>query len=869
MSWHRELANKLSHLRNRNDFDDSLREELLLHIEERADELQATGLTYAEARAIAQRELGSRARIAESSREAWRVAWLEDLGQDLRYAVRALRRDRGLAITAILSLALGIGLNTAIFSLTAEFLFSQPSVRDPDSLARVEIAGGSSLPLREYRLMRDAKVFDDIAGMNPMQEINWRTADGTQRIFVNFVTDNFFDVTGVPLAFGRPIRAGERDTVVISHRFWQSRLNADPNVLGRTLVLDRQTHTIVGVLPAVHRTLTGFAFIPDMYLPVTKESTRVAMFGRMRAQETRATVAERLKSACAELDRIYPDEFFKRAAGVTVSGLVGVERLTQGFLRSISSFFALMMAAAGLLLLIACANVASLLLARASTRSQEFAIRMSIGAGRGRLIRQLLAESLMLSVIGTTAGLILNYSLTRFINRAVIHTPFPMKLAIEPDWRLLGYAALIAIATAAIAGLVPALTSSRAASVQLKRDEHQVSGRRATLRNALVAGQLALSVLVLIMAALSVRNLIQSAQLDPGFDLHRTVWAQMRFISENYPDTEKLNAAVKTAAERARNVPGVQSASFAMFVPLNDHFLSRNTVFVTGFLPNGGRFEHAWNAVGPDYFKTMGIKIIAGREFSPLDDERSPRAVIINETLARKAFGTSNPIGQRIRFSRDDKVERYVVGVARNSKYSTIGERDRAAIYESYMQIGSRPMVQFLVAANGSPESLLKPLSAELLTSDPSALVELKPMNRALAFALLPSQVGAFLLGTIGLLGLVLAAVGLFGVLSYSIDRRTREIGLRVALGAHRGHVLKLVMREGAWIVCLGLGIGVALAILVTRPLARFLVPGLEPTDPLTYVAVGIVLICVAILASLTPTLRALRVDPMVALRHL
>jgi predicted permease len=869
MPWYREIANKITHLAGRKRFEDSLAEEVRLHLEERTDELIAGGMPRRAALAQARREFGPMARVTEESREVWRLAWLEDLMRDLVYAARALRRDRAFAITAVLSLALGIGVNTTIFSLTAEFLFSEPSVRDPSTLVRAEIGGNSHSRMREYRFIRDANVFDGLAGSNEMQEINWRAGDTAQRLFVTRVTENFFEVTGVPVALGRPLQKGERGAAVISHRFWQSRLHGDANVLGRALILDGEPHTVVGVLPSSHRTLTGFGYLPDLYLPVKGEASSVGFYGRLPAGMTRGAARERLKAACLELDKVYPDGNHKRASDVTVAGLVGVERLNARFLRTISSFFALMMAAVGLLLMIACANVASLLLARGSARMHEFAIRMSIGAGRGRVIRQMLAESLMLSLIGTAAGLVLNYSLTRLLNRAVIAAPFPMRLAIEPDWRLLTYAAGIAVACALAAGALPAIRLARpGANALIKRDEHQVSGHRATLRNVLAGGQLAVSVVVLIMAALSVRNLMRSAQLDPGFDIRRTVWVQMRLVPESYSGATKVRAAVSSTLEHVRALPGVASAAVASVVPLNDHFLSRSGMIYTSVSPQGVRIDHAWNSVGPDYFQTMGIEIIAGREFNALDREGTERAAILNEAFASKVFGRANPIGQRIRQGREDRAGLMVVGVARNSKYSTIGERDRAALYEAYFQVGGRATVQFLVKATGSPESLLKPLNAELLRLDPASSVEAKPMSRALAFAMLPSQAGAILLGTIGLLGLALASVGLYGVLTYSIGRRTREIGLRVALGAQRRDVLRLVTNEGAWILGSGLGIGVFLAVFVTRPLARFLVPGLESTDPLTYFAVAAVLVAVGFAASLTPALRALRVDPITALRY-
>lgn len=860
-----EIRAKLRHFRGRPSFDQNLEEELRLHVESRAEELIASGLTGKEAFLQARREFGSLRRMAEESREAWRWKWIEDALLDLRYGARSLAKNPALAATAIVSLALGIGLNTAIFSLTMAFLFSQPSVRDPNSFVQVIENGGRAYSMREFEFLRDAKVFAGLAGANPMQEVNWRNGDVSRRLFVTLVTDNFFEVTGAPVAMGRAIQPGDRGVAVISDGFWRNRMQQDPKVAGRLLVLDGRPYTIAGVLPAGHRTLTGFGYAPDLYLPIENELTRVAAYGRVDSDMS--AVLGRLQTAAREMDRVFPE---RRTPGtVSVMRLTGADRLRQGFLPTVSAFFALLLAVTGLLLLIACANVASLLLARASARVQEFAIRMSIGAGRSRLMRQMLAESLLLSLAGTAAGLALNWLLTRWMSAIPLAMPFPLRLSIEPDTRLLIYSAAVSIFCALVAGLLPALRATRLPlGVLMKQDERQVTSGRATFRNILVSGQLAVSVLVLIVAVLSLRNLMLASELDPGFDIRRTVWAQVRLVPERYSDIARVRAFTAAALDQLAAAPGAESATVATFVPLNDHFASRTTRFFTDTLPQGERIEHSWNAVGPNYLKTMGIGLIAGREFSLMDREGAPRVVIINESLARHVFGAVNPIGRRIRFGREDQLDRTVAGVARNSKYSTIGERDRAAVYEPYFQAGGRPALNFLVKAKGSAESLISPINVKLLEADSSAAVELRTMSAAMSFAMLPSRMGAALLGTTGLLGLALASVGLYGVISYSISRRTREIGLRMALGAQRGDVLRLVLREGTWILGAGVAIGVFLGFFVTRPLVKFLVPGLHPSDPATYLAVVIALAVVGLCACLSPALRALRIDPMTALRY-
>lgn len=871
ISWYNEVKNKLAHLKGRSGFDESLDEEIRFHIEMRADELAAGGRTSKEALAAARREFGSTARLAEQSRDAWRWNWLEDFAHDLRYALRALRRDRGLAVTAVLSLALGIGVNTTIFSVATEFLFKAPSVRDARNMVHAEIGGYGSVGLREYRFLQDAGVFEALAGYDENAEVNWRSGETSQRLFGARITDNFFEVTGTPIALGRPIAPTERGVVLVSHHFWKARLNGDAHVLGRVLVLDGQPHTIVGVLPANHQTLTGFGFAPDLYLPIEyleSKSARVGLYGRLLDRSTPQIFAAKLQAACAQLDQTYPDGDHKWAADIRVTRLTGIQRLVQGNtdMKAFSAFFAMLMFVVSLLLMIACANVASLLLARAAGRAREFAVRLSIGASRGRLVRQLLAESLLLALLGTCAGLGLNLILTNLLNKVALPLPVPIRLAIEPDWRLLAYAAGVAVASALMAGLLPALAATRGGTNEaLKSGEHQLSGHKAKLRNALVVAQLAVSVIVLVTAALFVRNLLRSTSMDPGFDLEHTTWAQMRPVPETNPTEQNKLSLIRTSLDALRVLPGIESASFTQVVPLNDDE-TNNGSLASDVRAESMQLRYFIFAVSSDYFKTMHIAILAGRDFQNSDRAGSPRVVIINESLARRAFGNVSAVGHTIRFDNDPVT---VVGVAQNSKYFTLGEDDNLAIYEPYLQRGaSHASLNFLVRSSIPPSAVSKSLGQTLLAIDPAAAVEVKPMNQATAFALLPSRAGASLLGIIGLLALALASIGLYGVLSYSVSRRIAEIGLRVALGAQRCDVLKLVLREGVWILGAGVAIGIFVSIFVTKPLALFLVPGLRPSDPPTYIVVVAVLVFVGCVASVKPALHALQADPATSLRY-
>jgi predicted permease len=530
-----------------------------------------------------------------------------------------------------------------------------------------------------------------------------------------------------------------------------------------------------------------------------------------------------------------------------------------------TAFFGVLMVVVGLVLLIACANVASLLLARASSRRQELGIRLAIGAGRGRLVRQLLAESLLLAVLGTLSGLLLNFWLTSLISRVQLPLPLPFQLHIAPDWRLLAYSAAVAMASALFCGLFPALKATRAdLNAALKRQELQSSRRLWNMRNALVAGQLAISTLLLAAGLLFLENLSRSTSMNPGFDVDHTMWASMRLVPAKYPTSEKTQALVNAALDALRALPGVEASSIAHVVPLNDQQTNGTSLRVDGGEPVPVQYKS--NNVGPDYFRVMSIPILDGRQFSATDRAGSPEVAIINENFARLLFGNASPVGHSIQYPQGESVS--IVGVARNSKYFTLGEENALAMYTPFAQGPGTESLNFMIRATEFPPGLVKAVNRTLGGLDQSAAIETKPMRSALVLALLPSRAGAAILGSIGVLGLVLASIGLYGVLAYTISRRIREIGLRVALGASPRNVLWVVLRDSFLLVAVGITIGLGIAMVATQPLAMFLVPGLSPTDPLTFLAVIALLAAVALAATVGPALRALRVDPMVALRY-
>ena len=531
----------------------------------------------------------------------------------------------------------------------------------------------------------------------------------------------------------------------------------------------------------------------------------------------------------------------------------------------------MLLTAAGLILAIACANVAGLLLARSTVRRREIAIRVALGAGRARLVQQLLTEGLWLAVFGTGCGLLLMTLLMTLIKRITLPVPMPIEVHGALDGRLLVYSMILMLMTTLLAGLAPALQATRPSlAPALKQEEPRYGYRRWTLRSVLVMGQVAVALVLLVTALLFLRNLTRAQAADPGFDTARTIVAQVSFV-EGRHTPESRAAFLENAVSRLRALPSVDRATYARGVPLTirSGMTTGAELRITGKdQPFLARYEV--NLVGPDYFATMGIPLARGREFALTDRTGAPVTAIVNEEFVRRYLSGSDPVGQHVMLPGfESSYDAEIVGVVGNSKHRTIGEDQQAAVYESFLHRGNRGrFVHVLVRARTDPAAATRDVQQVLSQMDPSAAVEVQPMSSALAFAFMPSRIGAALLGAVGVLGLVLAMVGLYAVVSYAVSRRTAEIGIRMALGASHSAVLRLVLRDAAILAGGGILLGLAIAALVTRPLSMFLVAGLSASDPVSFAATALVLGAVSLAAAWTPARRALRIDPVAALRE-
>lgn len=877
--WRHVFLLRLRSLTRRSAIDRELDKELRFHLEEHVAELVASGMPRDQARDEAMREFGSRASITQQCREARRVTFVENLGQDVRYALRTLARQPTLVATAAVSIALGVGANLAIFGLANTLLLSTPTAGDADRLVNIRSARGSHVAYETWRALDDSGAVDGVAGYRLETEVNWRTANASIGVTPLVVSENFFDVMRIPMTMGRGFSAAEavaeRDPrlAVISHAFWTTRLGADRNVLGSTVVLNGNPFTVLGVMPAGSRSLPGLGFSPDLWLPFSPslapdfDNPRAGHFqlvGRLHDGQT-------VHAARAALDIVVASNVSHAArpgeGTLKYVGLVGGLNQLDEF-KSFVPFFAVLMLVTWLVLGIACANVAGLLLARSVTRRKEIAMRLAIGASRGRLIQQLLTEGIVLSALGTLGGVALTALVARVLARVDLPLPFAVTIDFAWDARVAAAAAVLVVLSTLFSALTPAFHATRPDVMpSLKQEARSYFHRRFTMRGLLVTGQVAVSVLLLVVTVLFLRNLALAQTVTPGFDADRTLLAQVTFVEGSQGGV--ANPAVMRIVDRLRSIPGVEAATFAGGVPLTLRYGgTTGTMMRIDGHDAPVRVDYDHNRVGPDYFKVMGIQLLLGREFGPGDRRGAPEVAIVNEEFVRRYFDGRNPVGRAIYFDADPQdIRAEIVGVAANSKYSSIGEDRDAAVYQPYLRSSPDRLTHVLVRTTGSP-SLAQPAVRDAIAElDPDVAIVMQPMTTAAGFAFLPSRIGAAIVGALGTLGTLLAMIGLYGVVSFSVTRRTREIGIRMALGSTRRAAASLVFKDGAILVGTGLAIGLGIAYIATRPLSAFLVAQLPPSDPWSFAGTAVILSLTSLLAGWSPARRAMRIQPAETLR--
>jgi len=810
--------------------------------------------------------------------------------QDLRYALRMLVKSPGFSLVAILSLALGIGANTAIFSLVNALLLRPLPVADPPSLVTVSTTdqrNPGNLPLSHLNfkdLRAQNAVFTDMAAIS-FNQMNYSHGEESEQVPVQVVTANYFSLLGAEPALGRGFRADEETqaapVVVISHGFWERSLGSDPNVLNKPLTLNRMPYTVIGVAP---KNFTG-VFLgggPSMWLPMSKNvvvlpewyETRRGLFinavARLKPGVTIEQARSNLRTIFTNLEQAFPVDNKGRSATAVPLLQARLNPNGQGA-NVLVQLSTVLMIVVGIVLLIACANIANLLLARATKRRREVAIRLALGAKRSRLIRQLLTESLLLSICGGVAGLGLASWTLSAVVAARLPLPFPIdRNALSLDPRVLAFTAGLAILTGILFGLVPAIQASKPDVVPVLKNElvPSATGHRGiraflTMRQLLVVAQVALSLIALIAAGLFLRELRHAQQIDTGFETKGVLVMNFNLLREGYTP-ERGQVFYDQIVEKAAALPGVRGAAIAQVPPLAGGFA--RSVFPEGAdTTTTGRILVQVNTVGLGYFQTIGIPLVRGRDFARSDTAEAPKVVIVNETMARQFWKGEEPLGKRFKFF-GDKDYTTVVGVARDSKYNGVAEDAQNFIYQPLSQ-NYTPQATLHVRSAGDAAAMANLVRGAARELDRSLSVfNIRTLEEQVSNSLQPLKMNVLMLAVFGSLALLLASIGLYGVASYAVSQRTREIGVRMALGAQPSNVLGLVLGQGMILVGAGLAIGLVAAY-STAGLMRSLVVGVSPRDPVTFVGTAVVLGAIALLASYIPARRATRIDPLVALR--
>jgi predicted permease len=802
---------------------------------------------------------------------------------DLKFAWRMFVRRPGFTAVAVLILGLGIGSNATIFSWVESILLRPlAGVPSQDRLVVVRgVAGGRdnlSMSYPNFVDLRAAKVsgLRDVTAFR-LVAMNARTTGDPLRVFGELVTPNFFDVLGVQPAFGRAFREDEGTTpgrepvVIISHNFWSRTLGSDPNAIGRPITVNGLALTVIGIMPPeFHGSVAGLTL--DLFVPMSLQKSFIAgdrlaqrgnswlqVYGRLEDGAPYSRAEAGLEVAGRRLATMYPDNNKGRdlrAGRLSEDGASGL----------LMPVMTTLMAVVGLVLLIACANLAGLLLARAAGRQREVAVRLAVGASRARLVRQLLVENLLVAVTGGLAGLLMARWTSGLLRLFVPPTPFPIAFDATMSPRVIGFAVALTAVTAIVSGLLPALRGSRAdVVVALKASAPATSGGgRSRLRQALVVSQMALCMLLLVCASLFVRSLVNARSMDTGYSARQGFVGSIDLLAGGYDKARGL-AFYEELRSRLSALPNVERVSLATNLPLDIGSGSDMSVGVDGYVPREGeQMTVYYTRVGPDYFDTLGVTIVRGRGITARDAADRPQVAVINETMARRYFEGRDPVGGILRFGSGPVT---VVGVARDGKYQQMTESPRSYLYLPVLQ-NYRPDTLVLVRTSTDPAIVFGAVQREIRALDPTLpLFDVRTLAEHRQLGMFIPRMASTLLGLFGVLALVLAVVGLYGVIAYTVTQRTQEIGVRVALGAARNDVAWLVMGQGMRLAAIGLGVGVVLAFGAGRLLARQLV-GVSPGDPVSFAATAFVLLLVAAVASAIPARRAATLDPLVALRR-
>jgi len=890
MRWWSELKYVIKKL-NRRRAERELQGEINTHLEMETQEKIADGLSRAEARYAAQRAFGNVALATEDSRSWWRFRGVEEFLQDLRYGARVLRKKPGFTFVAVLTLGLGIGANTAIFSLVNTILLRPLPIAQPEQVVTLNFGtpGHGAFPLigyPEYLDYRDRN--QSLAGLAAMgmAPVGLSNNGINERILGLHVTGNYFSLLGVGAALGRVITPeddrtpGGHPVVMLSYQCWQQRFGADPQIIGRDLLIGERKYTVIGITPNGFRG-TELASTTELWFPmmmkpgleigrgpVKGRTAPVSTIGRLKEGVSWAQAESDLNLIAAQLGREYPQADKGQIVVLSQPGLFGAAMRPM-----VLRFTAVAMGVVVLVLLLACTNLVNMLLARASERHKEIAIRLALGAGRMRVLRQLLTESVLLALLGSALGLALAYGAVKFVWLKMPVIFGFTQIELQMDWRVLVFTLALSLLTGVLLGLLPALQATRPDLIPALKNEATLAMfggyRRSRLRNALVVAQMSFSLVLLLCAGLVLRGLQRAQQIDPGFNPEQAVEVSFDLDVQRY-NRERGGEFQRQVLERVRSLPGLQAAALTAHAPLTSGESGGKGVFIQGEAPKAATQAPIvlTTSISLDYFRTMETRLLQGRDFSGQDDASSPPVAIVNEAFARRFWPGENPIGKRFSFTgtaAGNWIE--IVGIAQNGKYSSLAAINEPFIYLPLAQNYERK-VTLMARSAGDSHQLLTTIRKEIHGLDENLTpYDARTMLEHMELPLAPARMAATALGSFGALALLLAAIGIFGVMSNAVTERTREIGIRIALGAESKEIIKLIVGQGALLVGIGVGIGLLMAGLGTRLLASLLY-GLSTLDPWTFVGVPVLLAATAFLACYLPARRATKVDPMSVLRQ-
>ena len=902
-----ELARRVRMWFGRRQFDRDLEDEMRLHQELRARQVASNGVPADDARAAARRRFGNATLLREKSRDAWGWRWLEDLAQDLRYGARILARSPGFAIVAILTLALGIGANTAMFSLLDQIVLRLLPVNQPERLVKVTMPGNNygnsfasdriSWPMFEDIRDRNA-VFSDMFCRFPAT-VTIGYGERAAQVRAELVSGTYFPALGVGAALGRPIVPDDdkvpdsEPVVVLSYGFWRNYFNADRTIVGRTIALNGLNMTVIGVAQPGFDGL-DLGYPAQMFVPIMmktemtphsdglKDRRRrlawVAAYGRLKpgisAQQAQSSLQPLLHSIL-EMEvqlpdfRPFSDEDRRQFLRNQIELLPGSDNSLRNYMRRP---LWILIGLTGAVLLLACANLANLMLARGTAREREIAVRLAIGAARARIVRQLMVETLLLSSAGAALGLALAFAADRLLiglylpaNEAAESVVSPM-----PDWRVLGFAAGMLLVTAFAFGLMPALRGSRT-EIAASLLDRSGTGTAASvpLRRAFVVAQVALSLLLLVGAGLFVRTLRNLRNLGPGFASDHLLTFSVDASLSGY-SSEQTESFYERLKLNLQDMPGVSSVGLAAMGPFTG-YVWRNAVIGANSSGAPLHDQPVLNHVGPDYFSTLGIPILEGRDFT--DQDRGPlRLAVVNRSFAKRFLRPGDPLGQRFGLVDDRDIttpsDIQVIGVVPDTKFRDLRETAPPQAFFPYSQEPSHRFVNVYLRTHGDPRELGSRIQERMRQFDPHVpIVGLQSLDHQIGWSLRTERLVASLSAVFGGLAMFLAVIGLYGVMAYSVTRRTREIGIRIALGATPPNIVGMVMREVRFMVMAGVSVGAMLA-LACANLIRNQLFGLNPQDPWTFIGAASSLAIAAGFAGLIPALRASSVNPITAIRQ-